>query len=91
MLEALRHLLVRRNEELIDLDGDERSASGRLHRVRELLEDRAVHNLRVVRLEHLVTLDLDQVIEQVLHMVRQIRAKFLDRLARLHDLLDFLP
>ena len=63
VLEALRHLLVRRNEEFIDLDGYERGASGILHRGRELLEDVAVHNLRVVRLEHLVTLDLDQVVE----------------------------
>jgi len=47
-----------------------------------------VHNLSVASLEDLVSLDLNQVVEQILHMVGQIGAELLDRLARLHDLFD---
>ena len=63
MLEALLHLLVSRNEKLVDLDSDESGASCRLHRGLKLLEDRALEDLSLVLLHNFVTLDLDQVVE----------------------------
>ena len=50
-----------------------------------------MHNLGVVRLKDLVSLDLDEVVEEVLNVVREVSTEFFDRLASLHDLLDFLP
>ena len=49
-----------------------------------------MHDLRVVGLEDPVFLDPNEVIEEVLDVVRQVSAELFDRLTSLHDLFDLL-
>ena len=78
LIKALIHLLEGLHEELGDLDGDEGGTARRPHRLLELEEDRVADDLGVVFLKHLLFLDLDEVVEQVLHVVRQICAEVFD-------------
>ena len=48
-----------------------------------------MNDLSIVSLQRLFALDTSKVLGEALHMSTEVSAELLDRLARLHDLLDF--
>ena len=87
-IEALQYLLVRLLEYFLDFVGQHGCAPGSQHRVQEVLVDWAVWKLAVVVSDGLLVslFVFHDVLEEVLHLLSQLRIEIFDILLSFTDL-----